>query len=665
MTDRLESMLNAPDDEVRREATLYLKEHSGSVSAERAVRLLVRALMDPSWRVRKTAVDILIQAYPVDSYFDSLVPLLYESDNAGARNSAIEVFVKVGPRSADKLSEAFNTDDVDVRKFIIDIAGEIAHRSMIPILTLALKDNDENVKAAAVEHLGALKEPLVVDSLINILGEGDLWTSYPAIEALGRIGDPKALPNLVEALSDKLLREPALRALGSLDGENVIKHIVPYLTDRSRAVRQVAYSSLEVIYEKGVSGDAIRLEIEGCYGSEAGQLLLDAAGSDNDETRLSALMLLGVIGDNRAVGPLLQAVSDGFSGELVVRPLLQIGRNNPQAILDKFEMEYDNPEILRVLASAISELAMPEFRDTLVTLLKDFDGHVRAIAATGLGNLGDTSCISCLADAVHDKYEDVRTAVVAAMVKLKAGLDPEVLKSMISDNDPEIRKLAVLLMARADTEDVRREIAFLLKDPSDVVRRAAVDYFTDNINESNAAMLLNALTDESPEVRSAVSIRLGETRNPQYLASLVLLLSDRDYMVRVSTCKALGLMGNPEALRPLLSLLNDDNGFVVASAIEAISRIGGQDAFDIISGMLSSPDNEIRRTAIRSLAGFELSSGRIIPYLQSDDWATRYEAAKALAPYVYKRDVLSSIEKAYAMESDNVVRGALKELLDD
>ena len=282
MTDKLESMFNAPDDEVRREAALYLKEHVGSVDTGRAVSMLVRALMDPSWRVRKTSVDILVQAYPVDAYFDSVVSLLYESDNAGARNSAIEVFVKVGPRSAGKLSEAFRTDDADVRKFIIDIAGEIAHRSMIPLLTQALKDKDENVKAAAVEHLGSLKEPLVVDSLISILGEGDLWTSYPAIEALGRIGDTRALPHLVEALSDKLLKEPALRALGSVGGESVVRHIVPYLTDKSRAVRQVAYSSLEMIYEKGVSGDSIRVEIEGCYGDEAGQLLLDTADSGNE-----------------------------------------------------------------------------------------------------------------------------------------------------------------------------------------------------------------------------------------------------------------------------------------------------------------------------------------------------------------------------------------------
>jgi HEAT repeat protein len=664
MTDNLESMFNAPDDEIRREAALYLRNHAGAVETEKAIGMLVHALMDPSWRVRKTAVDILVEAYSADAYFDSIVSLLYQSDNAGARNSAIEVFVKVGPRSAGKLSEAFRTNDVDVRKFIIDIAGEIAHRSMVPLLTSALKDNDENVKAAAVEHLGSLKEPLVVDALLEILSEGDLWTSYPAIEALGRIGDLKALPYLVDTLSDKMLREPALRALGSLGGEKVVRHIVPYLTDKSRAVRQVAYSSLEEVYEKGVSGDTIRAEIEECHGAEGGELLLDMAASDNKVLRVSALMLLGVMGDTRAIEPLLMAASEGVNEELIVRSLVHIGTREPQALLQQLEQEITDPIVMRVIASALSAIARPEFSSALVGLLKDKDGHVRAIAAMGLGRLEGPVAIPHLLDVIFDKYEDVRRSVVTALVKLNAGLKPEVIQKFIKDGDPEVRKLAVPLLATADRSMADSAIAFLLKDPSYVVRKSAVDYFAENLDDENDTMLLHALTDESPDVRSAVSIRLGETRDTKYLQPLVLLLSDSEDMVRVSACKALGLMGSPEALMPLDSLLDDKNGFVVASSIESIARIGGPDALEMVASMLSSPDNEIRRTAIRSMASLESSSHRIIPYLKSDDWATRYEAAKALASHAGEALVRDSIKRAYEIEPDNVVREALKELFD-
>jgi len=664
MTDNIEKMLNAPDDEVRREAALFLREHISSVDPDKAIKMLVQALKDPSWRVRKTAADILVEAYPPESFFDYIVPLLYDPDNAGARNSAIEVFVKVGPASSVKLSEAFETDDVDVRKFIIDIAGEIAHRSMIPLLVLALKDDDENVKASAVEHLGTLKEPLVVDSLISILSENDLWTSYPAIEALGRIGDIKALPYLIEALTDRFLREPALRALGSIDGDVVVKHIVPYLADRSRAVRQVAFSALEVVYEKGVSGDYIRAEIERCHGDDAHRLIHEAAASDNNDLKMSSLMLMGVMGEVSAIEPLLKAASEGVNEDLIVRSLMHIGKRAPQELLKRIDHLSDDPIVMRTLVSSIAAMALPEFRDTLSRMLSDPDGHVRARAAEGLGSLGDPGAIPDLLEAVYDEYRDVIVSVVGALVKLKAGTRTEVLQRLSRDSSPEIRSLSVPLLADADRDEALKTVSLLLTDPSAIVRRAAVDYFDGRIDGSNDSMLLRGLTDESPDVRSAIAIRLGETRNPKYLGPLVTLLSDDVDMVRVSGCKALGLLGEHGALDPLARLLCDRNGFVVTSSIEAISRIGGKDALNMIAGMLTNPDNEIRRTAIRSLSRFQAAKSRILPYLESDDWATRYEAVKALAPYIHDSAVHDSIRKAYRSETDNVVRDAFRESLD-
>jgi len=663
MTGRIENMFNAPDDEARREAALYLKAHAGSIETGRAVKMLARALGDSSWRVRKTSVDILVESYPMEAYLDSVVSLLYEADNAGARNSAIEVFVRVGPPSADKLFEAFRTDDAVVRKFIIDIAGEISHSKMLPLLTLALKDEDENVKASAVEHLGSMPEPMVVDSLISILIEGGHWISYPAIEALGKTRDMKAMPYLVDALRDKILIVPALKALGSMGREEAVMHIVPYLANGPRAVRQAALSSLESLYDSGVSAEAIRAEMQRLHGDKAVELILDAAGAANEELRIPALILLGAMGEPRAVSPLLQAAAHGLSEEAAVRSLANIAQNNPQAILENVVLAGNDPVMMRVLAYSMVKHAKPEFRDALINMLCDGDGHVRATAATGLGNLGDESIVPLLLEALYDRYEDVRISVVSALVKLKAGLVPGALEAIVRDRDPEIRKLAVPLLAAIGTEEALSVIALMLKDASHLVRKASVDYFANNLNDNKDSMLLPAMTDESPDVRSVVAIRLGETGNPEYLKSLVLLLSDNEDMVRISACKALGLLGSREALEPLSALLSDENGFVVASSMESISRIGGADAVEAIAGMLSSSDNEIRRTAVRSLSAFESAYESIIPYLESDDWATRYEAVKALARFVNRKGVLDHLRKQYDRENDKVVREALRELL--
>ena len=58
----------------------------------------------------------------------------------------------------------------------------------------ALKDDDENVRATAIEHIGKVRESSVVDALIEIIGSDDIWTAYPAADALGRIGDSESHP---------------------------------------------------------------------------------------------------------------------------------------------------------------------------------------------------------------------------------------------------------------------------------------------------------------------------------------------------------------------------------------------------------------------------------------------------------------------------------------
>ena len=70
----------------------------------------------------------------------------------------------------------FQYQNRDVRKFIIDVLGEFRDNRSLPPMLGALKDEDDNVRATAVEHLGKIGELVVVNALIEILESGDLWT---------------------------------------------------------------------------------------------------------------------------------------------------------------------------------------------------------------------------------------------------------------------------------------------------------------------------------------------------------------------------------------------------------------------------------------------------------------------------------------------------------
>ena len=167
--------LQSSDAEERREAAVDL----GRTGRE-AIPLLLRTLSDADWRVRKTAVEALI-ALGGDDVIQGLIQCLSAHDNAGARNSAIEALVHLGGGAVDALLSVLETPDVDVRKFIVDILGDIGDTRAVPALIGKLDDPDENIRVAAAESLGKIRDRRAVEPLIACLTRYDQsWLDYAA-----------------------------------------------------------------------------------------------------------------------------------------------------------------------------------------------------------------------------------------------------------------------------------------------------------------------------------------------------------------------------------------------------------------------------------------------------------------------------------------------------
>jgi HEAT repeat protein len=564
MADELEKRLYEGDVEARREAVLVLSERPSGVAAEEFAKLLLRAMQDQSWRIRKTAVEVLIENYPLESFMNGLVKLLYIDDNAGARNSSIEVLTKLGKKSTEYLMEAFKTPNADVRKFIIDIIGEVKDKKALPLLIEALRDEDENVKASAVEHLGAMQEPSIVDVLVEILRGGDLWTAYPAVEALGRIGDKRAVPALVEAVEKRTLREPALRALGKLDDGSVIDKIVPYIEDRSKAVQHEALCALELLYHRGVAERIISGAIRKHYGENAADILIKHAKSNRADVKKSAILLLGLLKDENTLNQLLEISEDEDFADVVKRALLFVGSEKPEALLALFTQ--DNAIFLRFICDVAMELASPKFFDVMKGLIQHDDGHIRALAALTLSNIGDIRAVDLIKPLMVDAYPDVQEAAVKALTGLKEGIDiSEALNTMKSDN-PVLRKNVAMLLGELSSTEAVSELGFAMKDEDESVRRAVVRSLAMIGSAESVEHLSMALTDEEPSVRSMAAIALGQLGEATSFEHLSLLLDDSDDIVKVSSIKALGMLGDERAVSRIIEMLNKENGFVVTAA---------------------------------------------------------------------------------------------------
>ncbi|MBI5076371.1 MAG: HEAT repeat domain-containing protein [Nitrospirae bacterium] len=653
----LEKQLNSDNNiEVRRRAV----EQMRGMRDAQCIPLLIKAMTDVSWRVRKSAVDILFGEYSLDQYIGGIIDLLYIEENAGARNSAIEALIKLGRKATPYLIEGFKTSNRDVRKFIIDVLGEEMDSRSLPLILDALKDEDENVRATAVEHLGKAGEVSVVDALIEILDSGDLWTAYPAADALGRIGNRKAVPHLLEAMKRKPLREPVLKALGMLADPATLEPVIALLQDASKNIQEQALRTIEKMYHHGISAEVITEEFRRILGDKATDLLIAHAWSNKNEVRVSAIVMLGLMKDEAAYGPLLDISHEEEYAEDVKGAFVFIGRDRPESLLKLFDS--GNPHQLRFIAEVAGEVASPVYYDMFARLLDDDDGHVRSIAARSIARLNKSDAVSMLLTRLADPYEDVQEAAVDALGMLQQYLHLQELLAMLRSDSAVLRRNVARLLGKMKADRAVKELGFALKDEKVAVRKAVVGALSQIGTDEAVRYLKYALTDEDPDIRIAATLSLGAIGGDDILDSLTILTVDPDNFVRVSAARALGMLKDRNSIIILVPLLHDESGFVVTTAIEALKAVGGEEACKAIAGMLASGDDEVKRTAIAALGDFEGVIDLLVPFLRDPDWAARIAAVKALGRHS-QTEVRMELEKLLDTEEDPTVVKTVEEIL--
>ena len=144
-------LLHQAEPEARRVAVQQIAKVHGREAAE----LLLRALGDEDWRVRKEAATVAPVLERRDEVVAVLVAALEETLNIGLRNAAVEALIAIGSDAAGATIEALGRLDADARKLAIEVLGGVTDGRGILALTRALADDDANVRVAAAEALGA------------------------------------------------------------------------------------------------------------------------------------------------------------------------------------------------------------------------------------------------------------------------------------------------------------------------------------------------------------------------------------------------------------------------------------------------------------------------------------------------------------------------------
>jgi len=278
-----------------------------------------------------------------DKSEDLVKDLIHEED--WKRMNATAEFLKRGPEAVTALVSALADENPRLRAEVAHMLGRIKNRAAgVPLVSL-FTDPEPTVREAATEAfrhvadeaalaalvrlledpahrdtaaavLGRLKDPGALEPLIAMLKSQDQTARFLAAEALEQLADPRSADAWIEVMAYPDLRDIASRSLKRI---SELRERIVAILDRLRDNEDtVALEEARI----GVSMDLIAL------GRPVVADLLEALEDDLWVVREAAAQALGLIGDLRAVEPLLRkAKTDRDMGvrESCIKALGQFG----------------------------------------------------------------------------------------------------------------------------------------------------------------------------------------------------------------------------------------------------------------------------------------------------------------------------------------------------
>ncbi|HEY3247873.1 MAG TPA: HEAT repeat domain-containing protein [bacterium] len=352
-----------------------------------------------------------------DADLERLVAQL-RSHDVTVRSDAAHALGKLADeRAVPALAEALTDPDEYVRKSAVAALRRIGGTSTMEALRMALGDRSEQVVLQAVNGLRDMRDKGAVEPLIRVLARRERSLQLAATEALVRIGGD-AVPALLEAFKDRALRRKI--------GNQVWKILVD------------------------MEGKAI-------------DPLLAVMSDENQYVRLTAISVLGRIGDKRVTEPLVELfLEDARMQEAVVTTF---GRLEERGVLEIPSGPTIDREIAlpREAVEALSSRPRAGVTKQLSEALENPSAKVRRFALKAIYTLLGDGALDILVRTLDDEDIDVKRLAIKIMGKLRDKRVVEPLVRMILHDGEQVEEAAwntlKVLTELREYEELRAKVA--------------------------------------------------------------------------------------------------------------------------------------------------------------------------------------------------------------
>jgi HEAT repeat protein len=442
------------------------------------------------------------------------------------------------------------------RAFAAEKLGHIGSATALPALLAIIRDvrnEDEDVRGAALRALGRIRDARAVPILIEALDCPETWLPPRIGEILVSIGEP-AVPFL----------EAELRRSPSEHTRMWVAEILGWLEAKSAA-----------------------------------PILIEALSDINPEVRARAAAALGKIKDDRAVHRLLELLISDPVPFVRVKVSQALGRIGHPAVIDYLITTLKDPEWwVRVRAVEALEKLGEKAVAALLPALEDEDGEVRKRAAMALERIG-------YVDTLLDEYalppfkRDLRRIL---LLVARAGII-ESLSQRLATTEGTFRKRIVRLFGEARVGEAAGPLLELLVETDDWSLKARIIESLGKIGAKEAVpRLIEYLKDEEGWVRRSAVEALGRLEAQDVADDIALILDDPSPLARESALEALLQLGLAGYRDRIVRLLADPTPRVRQTTIKVLRELDLPLTEDVAAALLTDTSHEVQGEAIRYFA---------------------------------------------------------------
>lgn len=441
-------------------------------------------------------------------------------------------------------------------------------------------------RAFAAELLGRVGGASVAPALIETAASArseDADVREIALRALARMADPQAVVPLVDALSHaEGWLAPRITDILVRHGENSVEPLLAFLDSHVRhAARPWAIAALGEIKSR-----------------RAYPMLIRSLNDPDDEVRAKAATALGLLGDRRAAGYLLERLLGDPAPFVRARIATALGQFNDPEVIDRLVRALGDPAWwVRLRSVEALEHIGGDAEGPLLAALDDTDPEIRTRAAVALERLGVTARL-VRAIAEGEPPENVATV----LEKFASSGATELLAEELDHRSPAVRRAVLAAVRHAARRDLSPEIVRLAtQDVEADIRAAALEALADLGASDALTAAVAGANDPAPDVRRASITLLGLAGGATEFGTVRALARDADATVRAAAARALPRLDRDAAIGIMPELMQDADAAVRCAALEAASTADLKGLAGPASERLGDPDPEVRRVAVETI----------------------------------------------------------------